>query len=190
MAGRPAGAARGGEGADQARRRAGPPAAGAPLGANRQGVPLRDGQGRGVAGGSLPGALAVARLPLHVRARLHGRLPGVLCDRGRLRRVGRPPRESRRDVDGRVARAARGNAGLQAADGLGLPVGVLSRQRLQLRLLFVGDRGAAAFRRRRVQLHHAGREADSRRHRGTAFAEQAASVRNGRGRPTCGKGLA
>ena len=37
-------------------------------------------------------------LPLHVRARLHGRVPVVLVDRGRLQRLRRPSCEPRRDA--------------------------------------------------------------------------------------------
>jgi len=47
-------------------------AAGAAVGSNRQGVPLPDRRGGGIARRSLPGALAAPRLPLHVRARLQG----------------------------------------------------------------------------------------------------------------------
>ena len=57
------------------------------------------------------------------------------------------------DVDalGGVAGAARDAAGVQAADGLDLSLGVLVRQRLQLRLQRLVHRGAAA-RGHRVQL--------------------------------------
>jgi predicted dithiol-disulfide oxidoreductase (DUF899 family) len=48
-------AARGGEGAHAAQRRAGAAAAGAAVGADRQGVPLRDRRGERLAGGPLPG---------------------------------------------------------------------------------------------------------------------------------------
>ena len=68
-------AARGGEGADAAQRRAGAAAAGAAVGSNRQGVSIRDRRRKRLAGGPLPRALAAPRLPLHVRARLHGGCP-------------------------------------------------------------------------------------------------------------------
>ena len=48
--------------------------------------------GHGVARRSVRRALAAARLPLHVRAGLQGRLPGLLGDRRRLQRLRRPPR--------------------------------------------------------------------------------------------------
>ena len=50
--------------------------------------------------------------------------------------------------DGRLARADRRHPGVQAADGLDVPMGVLARRRLQLRLQRLGDRGAAARRSR------------------------------------------
>ena len=80
------------------------------------------------------GTLAAPHLSLHVRARLHGRVPVLLGDRGRLRRLRRPPRESRRHARRGVAGSAGETAGVQAADGLELPLGVVVRQRLQLRL--------------------------------------------------------
>jgi Bacterial protein of unknown function (DUF899) len=40
---------------------------------------------------SVQRSFAAAHLPLHVRARVHGRLPGLLGDRGRLQRVRRAP---------------------------------------------------------------------------------------------------
>ena len=63
---------------------------------------------------------------------LHGRVPVLLGDRGRLRRLRRPPGESRRHALRRVTGTARGTAGVPAADGLELPLGVVVRQRLQL----------------------------------------------------------
>ena len=91
-------------------------------------------EGQRLAGGSLQRALAAPRLSLHVRARLQGRLPVLLGDRRRLQRHRRASRQPRRDALGGVARAAREAAGVQAADGLDLPLGVVARQRLQLRL--------------------------------------------------------
>jgi predicted dithiol-disulfide oxidoreductase (DUF899 family) len=81
MARRAARAARGGEGAHAAQRRAGAAAAaGTAVGSNRQGVSIRDRRGECLAGRPLPRALATPSLPLHVRARLHGRLPSLLGD--------------------------------------------------------------------------------------------------------------
>ena len=165
---------RGGEGADAARRRAGAAAPGAALGPDRQDLSLRDRGRQRLAGGSLPRALAAPRLPLHVRARLHGRMRVVLVDRRRLRRLRRSPGEPRRRPDGGVAGAARQAAGLQAADGVDVSLGVLGRQRLQLRLQRRVHRGAAARRHCRLQLparrprdgHHTGpgrRSSSSRR---------------------------
>jgi hypothetical protein len=53
------------------------------------------------------GSLAASRLPLHVRARLQGRVPVLFDDRGRLQRLRRPSGEPRRHAFGRVAGAAR-----------------------------------------------------------------------------------
>ena len=79
-------------------------------------------------------ALAAPRLPLHVRARLQGGLSVLLGDRGRVQRHRRPPGEPRRHAHGGVAGAAREAAGVQAADGLDVSLGVLVRRRLQFRL--------------------------------------------------------
>ena len=101
---------------------------------DRQGVSIRDRRGERLAGGPLPRALAAPRLPLHVRARLHGGVPVLLGDRGRVQRVRRPPGEPRRHAVGGVAGAAREAAGVQAADGVDVSLGVLVRQRFQRRL--------------------------------------------------------
>ena len=95
-------------------------------------VPIRDRRGERLAGRSLPRALAAPRLPLHVRARLQGGLSVLLGDRGRVQRLRRPPGEPRRHAFGGVAGAAREAAGVQAADGVDVSLGVLVRQRLQL----------------------------------------------------------
>ncbi len=109
-------------------------------------------EGERLAGGPLQRALAAPRLPLHVRARLHGGLSVLLGDRGRVRRLRRPPGEPRRHAFGGVAGAAREAAGVQAADGVDVSLGVLARQRLQLRLQRLVHRGAAARGGHRIQL--------------------------------------
>ena len=76
--------------------------------------------------------------------RLHGGVSVLLGDRGRLQRVRRAPGQPRRDAVGGVAGAAREAAGVQAADGLDVSVGVLARRRLQLRLQGLGHRAATA----------------------------------------------
>jgi predicted dithiol-disulfide oxidoreductase (DUF899 family) len=55
-----------------------------------------------------------------------------------------------------VAGSAREAAGVQAADGLELPLGVVVRQRLQLRLPRSAHRGGVAVGSRRVQLPRGG----------------------------------
>ena len=157
-------AARGGEGANAAQRRAGAAAAGAAVGSGRQGVPIRDRRGKRLAGGPLPRALAAPRLPLHVRARLRGGVSVLLGDRGRVRRLRRPPSQPRRHAFGGVAGAAREAAGVQAPDGVDVSLGVLARQGLQLRLQRLVHRGATARGGRRIQL----------RARGAAGSEAAA----------------
>ena len=90
-------------------------AAGAAVGAHRQGYRFDTDDGQRLARGPVPRPLAAARLSLHVRARLQGGLPVLLGDRRRVQRHRRASRQPRRHADGRVARAAREAAGLQAA---------------------------------------------------------------------------
>ncbi|ABA51169.1 hypothetical protein BURPS1710b_2552 [Burkholderia pseudomallei 1710b] len=152
MARRAARTARCGKGAHPARRRARAAARGVAVGARRQGVPIRYRRRRRVARGPVPRPLATARLPLHVRTRLRGGMPVVLGARGRLRRLRRPSRASRRHARGGVARAAREAAGVSHAHGMEVRVGVVARRRFQLRLQRVVYRSAAARRQRRIQL--------------------------------------
>ena len=152
MAGRAARAARGGEGAHAAQRRAGAAAAGAAVGPDRQGVSVRDRRGERLAGGPLPRALAAARLPLHVRARLQGGLSVLLGDRGRLQRVRRAPGQPRRHAVGGVARAAREAAGVQAADGLDVPWASSFGSDFNSDFSVSVHRGAAARGGHRIQL--------------------------------------
>ena len=56
--------------------------------------------------------------------------------------AGSAPEGARRDIPLRVARAARPPAGLQAAHGLDVSVGVVAGKRLQLRLRRLAHRGA------------------------------------------------
>ena len=64
----------------------------------------------------------------------------------------RPSGEPRRHAFGGVAGAAREAASVQAADGVDVSLGVLARQRLQLRLQHLLHRGATARGGRRIQL--------------------------------------
>src|SRR5437899_4465051 len=156
-------AARGREGTHAAQRRDGAAAAGAAVGSHRQGLSIRDRRGERLAGRPLPRALAAPRLPLHVRARLHGGVSVLLGDRGRVRRLRRPPGQPRRHAFGSVAGAPREAAGVQAADGLDVSLGVLIWQRLQLRLQRGVQRGATARGGHRIQLPARGRGDDTRR---------------------------
>src|SRR5215469_17704691 len=125
MACRPAGATPGREDADTSQRRTGTAAPGAALGPDRQGLPLRDRRGERLTGRPLPRALTAAHLSLHVRAGLHRGLSRLLGDRRRLQRLRDSPGQPRRDALGGVTRPAGEAAGLQAADGLELPLGLL-----------------------------------------------------------------
>ena len=126
--------------------------------------------------------LAAPHLSLHVRARVHGRVSVLLGDRGRLRRLRRPPRESRRHALRGVAGSARETAGVQAADGLELPLGVFVRQRLQLRLPGGAHQGGVGVGSRRVQLPRGGPPAVGRPRRvpGSTSSHRASSERTGR----------
>src|SRR6267142_4736104 len=145
-------AAQGGEGADTPRRRAGSAAAGIAVGPGRQAVSIRDRRGQRLAGGALPRPLAAPRLSLHVRPRLQGGLRDVLDDRGRVQWICHSSGQPRRHTFSGVAGAAREAAGVQAADGMDLSLGVLAGRRLQLRLQRLVHRAATARWRHRIQL--------------------------------------
>src|SRR5207249_7754842 len=102
---------------------------------------------------------ATPRLSYDVWPRIRGGLPELLGDRRRIQRYRRPPREPRREVLGGVARSTRETAGLQAADGVDVSVGLLVRRRLQFRLQRLADGGATARGTLRIQLST--READA-----------------------------
>src|SRR6266550_8530906 len=91
MARRPRRTAERGEGAHAEERRTRAAAAGIALGADRQGVSIRDRRRERDARGPLPWTLAAPRLPLHVRARLQGGLRDLLDDCRRVQRVRRAP---------------------------------------------------------------------------------------------------
>jgi len=123
-------AAGGGEGAHTAQRRPCPAEAEAAVGSDRQGVSIRHRRGQRLAGRPLPRALTAPCISLHVRARLHGGMSGLLGDRRRLRRLGSPPGQPRRHTFSGVARASREAAGVQAAYGVDVSLGIIARQRL------------------------------------------------------------
>ena len=68
-----------------------------------------------------------------VRPELRGRLPDQLIDRGQHQRRSPSPECARRDHAPRVAGSVAEVAVVQTAHGLGHPMGVVSRQRVQLR---------------------------------------------------------
>ena len=123
------------ERAHTAQRRTGASAAGTAVGADRQGVSIRDRRGRRLAGGPLP---QDARSCSSITS----------CSGPTTRRAARPARRSRTGstaspstwpittstLIGRVTGAAREAAGLQAANGLDVSVGILVRRRFQRRL--------------------------------------------------------
>ena len=92
------------------------------------------------------------RLSLHARPGLGAGLPELLAARRSLRRRGGPSRAARRRLRRRLARAARPDRKVRAAHGLALQMGVVVRQRLQLRLPRVGDAGGKGVRQGDVQL--------------------------------------
>ena len=126
-------------------------------GPSRQGVSVRDRRGDRFAGQPLQRALATPRLSLDVRARLPGRL--LVCRRSRTASTApsftwRIRRHALRGVAG----SPRETAGVQAADGVEFPLGLVVRQRLQLRL-----RGGIHREQQQsgssIQLPHHGRAA-------------------------------
>ena len=74
----------------------------------------------------------VDRLPLHVRAGGRRWLPALLVLGRQLRRERRAPRRPRDDARRDLARTGREARGVPPAHGLGLPLGLVRRQRLQL----------------------------------------------------------
>ena len=152
MACGPARAARGREGADPAERRARGRRQELPWVRIEKEYTFETDEGAVSLADLFGGRSQLAHVPLHVRPGVHRGLSGVLGDRGRLQRFGRPPREPRRGDVGGIPRTAREAPGLQAPDELELSVGILLRQRLQLRLQCLGYRGAAARGDRRIQL--------------------------------------
>ena len=86
-------------------------------------------------------AIPAARLPLHVRPQLRGRLPGQLIDRRHRRRRTPAPARSRRDLRARLTSTAGEAAALQAPHGLESSLGLLRAHRLQLRPWLLAHRG-------------------------------------------------
>ena len=104
-----------------------------------------------VARRSLRRPLPAARLPLHVRPGVRGRLHGLLVDHRHHRAERRPPRRPRRDHAAGLPSPAREAPGLQAADGLGHRVGLSRRHRLQSRPRLHQHGGGAAARSSRAR---------------------------------------
>src|SRR5438093_83546 len=108
----------------------------------------------------------------------------LLDDRRRVRRLRRAPGQPRCHAFGGVAGAAREAAGVQAADEVEFPLGVLVRQRLQRRLQRLIHRGATARGGHRIQLPaRAGvavtqRRRDGEPHAGDACRRQRGHDRN------------
>ena len=148
MARVPSRSARGRERSDPPQRCRRPATSAAALGPSREGVSVCDRSRRRVVGRLVRRALAVARLSLHVRTRILGRLPVVLGDRRRLQRLRGPPRAPRRRADRRLTRPARRARGLPATDGLDVSLGIVTRQRLQLRFQHLVHRGGISARGR------------------------------------------
>src|SRR6266516_6954493 len=164
MARRTRAATRPRKGAHETRRRARAATTRAALGAGGEGVPLRHRRRREAAGRAVRWTIPAARLPLHVRPELRGRLPDLLVDGRRDRRPAPAPARPRRDVRIRLTSTAGEAAGLQAPHGLEYALGLHRAHRLQLRPRLLEQRradtrvgradgrAAAAHRRAQRQL--------------------------------------
>ena len=110
-------------------------AARAAHGRGREGLRLRRARRTGRPARPVRRPPAAHRAALHVRSRVGGRLP-ELHRRGRrdLRRTARAPARPRHDARRRLAGAAREARAVPAEAGLDVPLVLLLRQRLQLRL--------------------------------------------------------
>ena len=117
-----------------------------------EGVLLLHGSGDRDARRPVRRPLAAARLPLHVRTGLHGGMPVLLGDRGRILRLSRASGQSRCRLHSGVASTSGKAAGLQGPHGLELPVGLLLRERFQPRLPCDALRRGMAGGRSRLQL--------------------------------------
>src|SRR5919109_286762 len=148
----PRGMAGGPRGAREPRGRAGSAqrggqeeAARAPMGAGREGVRVRHGEGQEDARGAVRRPFTAPRLQHHVRARLRKRrLPRLHQSRGRPRRRAHPPEPPRHNADLLLTRADRAPDCIQGADGLAVPLRLHLQQRLCVRLRPRADRGAGA----------------------------------------------
>ena len=117
--------------ARRAQRRAPPHADGQ----GREGLRLHRPRRRGEPARPVRGPAAADPRPLHVRPGVGGRLPELLGRRGRdVRGPARAPGRPRHHARLRLARADREDRGLQGAQGLDLPLVLVLRHRLQLRL--------------------------------------------------------
>ena len=175
VAGRPQGAAGQGEGADPGARRAQRRAAHAADGRDRQAVRVRGPRRRGDAARPLRGPPTADRRPLHVRPRA-GRTGARAARRAptRCRPACSPPARPR-DVAGlRRPGAAGQDRALQGQAGLDVPVVLVVRQRLQLRLPRHARRVGGA---RGVQLPHARGAPRARARRTTSRAISRSSCR-------------
>ncbi|CAA9437484.1 MAG: hypothetical protein AVDCRST_MAG64-3904, partial [uncultured Phycisphaerae bacterium] len=147
------GAPRGREGEYPPARRAGPAAARAAVGQGRPELRLRRDAGEGRAGRPVRRAQPTARLPLHVRPGLGRGVPELLVRvRPPRRRHGTPGGPGRVAGDG-LPRAAAEDRGVQAADGLAVPVGLVARELVQPRLPRPLHARGAGHGRRVPQLH-------------------------------------
>src|SRR5438094_6182996 len=129
------------EATHQARRRARAAATRAAVGTGGEAVLLRHGRRREDAGRTVRRTIPAARLPLHVRSELRGRLPDMFVDGGRRQRRAPTSARARRDVPLRLTSSAGEAAGLQTPDGLELSLGLIRTHRLQLRPRLLTDRG-------------------------------------------------
>src|SRR5947199_1065869 len=125
------------------------------VGEGGQALRVREAGGQGDAGRPLRRPAPADRVPLHVRPGVGGRVPELLLPVRPYRRRRRAPRAARRDAAGGVASASPADRSVQEAHGLALPVGVVARDRLQLRLSRVVQEGRDGEGRRGLQLRPA-----------------------------------
>ncbi len=178
MACRAQGAAGPRKGADAPARPDRPRAPRAALGARREELRLRRARGTARARRSLRGPPPAAGAALHVRPGLGAGLQELFLHGRPCRRHEHPPRASRRHLRGHLARAAGRDRALPPAHGLGVQVGVLAWQRLQLRLQGQLHAGGRGHRKDRLQLRQV-----APHRRGVARHQRVLQGRRGRSLP-------
>src|SRR5215212_11579208 len=145
------------------------------MGRDGEGVPVRRRRRRAHPRRALRRPLTAAGLPLHVRPDLRGGVPHLLFDGRWPGWAPAAPACPRRDAATGLAGAYGAASGLQAADGLEHPLGLVGEQRLQLRRRRLTPRGAGA--REHAPRGRPAADRRSERHgHGTNLAEYIAEI--------------